>query len=80
MRKETGEELGWGFDRNKLVEYIMNACMTPQGGFGFEGNPEAHSGLTYCAVASLKMLDVDLDQKMWLGLVEFCVMRQSGGF
>jgi prenyltransferase beta subunit len=81
IKKETDEEaVSWGFDRSRLVDYIMNKCKTPQGGFGFEGNPESHSGLTYCAVASLKMLGVELEAHVWLEIVDFCLMRQNGGF
>lgn len=61
LKSETGVEAPWGFDRSKLINYIVK-CRTIQGGFGFDGNPEAHSGLTYCAVAALKMLGFQLDR------------------
>jgi len=55
LKNEKGIIAEWGFDTQKLIEFILK-CRTVQGGFGFENNPEAHSGLTYCAVASLNIL------------------------
>lgn len=44
-----------GFDKNSLANYI-NKCRSGSG-FGNVTNWESHSGLTYCAVASLTMLE-----------------------
>lgn len=78
--KKQGQELTDSIDVGKLTHFLLERIHTAQGGFGFEGNPESHSGLTYCAVASLKMLGVTLDRDVWAGIVDYCAFRQTGGF
>jgi prenyltransferase beta subunit len=60
-----------------LVANICD-CQTHEGGFsGSPHTPEAHSGMTYCAVASLKLLD-RLDSIRSIDrLVEYLVGRVS---
>ena len=50
----------YGFDRQRLVDFILGRCLGYGGGFTFAGNFESHSGLTYCALATLKLLDYEL--------------------
>ena len=44
------------------------------GGYGNENNYESHSGLTYCAVASLIMLGSE-DRICKNRVLEFCILR-----
>lgn len=62
-----------GYSVPKLLTYI-DSCRSYAGGFGDPSNFEAHSGMTYCAVASLKLLKSFeiTDQR---DLVEFLVLR-----
>jgi prenyltransferase beta subunit len=68
-----------GFDEQKLKNFVLSS-QNYAGGFGDPYNCESHAGLTYCAVACLKLLgDSYIDQRV----TEFCVMRQQdslGGF
>lgn len=49
-------DLKVGYDITKLVEYLQT-CRSFTGGFGDTNNYESHSGLTYCAVSALKLLN-----------------------
>ena len=60
-----------GFDKHLLANYI-NQCRSGSG-FGSIKNWESHSGLTYCAVAALTMLEQPVLNKEQL--LEFLVMR-----
>lgn len=42
-----------------MGKFILT-CQNPDGGFGLRPYLESHSGATYCAVASLKMLGIPL--------------------
>ena len=44
-----------GFDKEKAIQYMIK-CQSYSGGFGWTVSSEAHSALTYCVVASLKMM------------------------
>lgn len=70
-RKELVEYIG--FDEKKLINYI-ESCRTFEGGYGDALNFESHAGLTYCAVAQLKLLgqpQVAYPER----LINFCVSR-----
>ena len=45
-----------GVDKEKAIEYLLN-CQDYAGGFGWATGTESHSGLTYCVVVSLKMMN-----------------------
>ncbi|KAL8463135.1 hypothetical protein ACS0TY_033967 [Phlomoides rotata] len=45
-----------GMNREKAKEYIRN-CQSYDGGFGLIPGSESHGGATYCAVASLKLME-----------------------
>ncbi|CCC68666.1 hypothetical protein NCAS_0B05820 [Naumovozyma castellii] len=58
-----------------VVEYLVK-CQTYEGGFGgCSHEDEAHGGYTFCAVASLAILD-KLDEINMEKLMEWCSMRQ----
>eukprot|EP00831_Metopus_contortus_P065030 TRINITY_DN58143_c0_g1_i1.p1 TRINITY_DN58143_c0_g1~~TRINITY_DN58143_c0_g1_i1.p1 ORF type:complete len:402 (+),score=62.14 TRINITY_DN58143_c0_g1_i1:36-1208(+) len=63
-----------GIDRKLCTKYLTR-CQKYEGGFGWADDTESHSGLTYCAVAALDMMDerssiLDFDK-----LAEYCFMR-----
>lgn len=68
-----------GLDEQKLKDFVY-LSKNYGGGYGDPFNFESHAGLTYCAVACLKLLgESKIDEKV----IEFCVMRQQenlGGF
>lgn len=49
------EQADTPFDSDKLIDYILN-CQAISGGFGESPLREPHSGLNYCAVATLELL------------------------
>ena len=69
------KEIDYGFDREKVANYILSECVGYQGGFGYAGNPESHAGLTYCALGTLYMIDWKLTRIQWERCLEFCVMN-----
>ena len=52
--ESTGDEYV-PFDIDRLIDYILN-CQSFEGGFGESPLREPHSGLNYCAVATLDLL------------------------
>lgn len=63
-----------GYDEKQLVNYV-ESCRTFGGGYGDAFNFESHAGLTYCAVAQLKLLGqkrIEHPERV----IEFCVSRQ----
>ena len=61
-----------GFNIEKLKSFVRSS-QNYGGGYGDPFNFESHAGLTYCAVACLKLLGEDQhDDKV----IEFCMMRQ----
>uniref|UniRef100_A0A0K0EKE7 Protein geranylgeranyltransferase type I n=1 Tax=Strongyloides stercoralis TaxID=6248 RepID=A0A0K0EKE7_STRER len=76
-------------DKNKIVEFIKK-CKSFHGGFGMRPGLEAHSGSTFCAIASLKLLGMLTPSIIEEGkcltkadieeTVRFCVTRQIVGF
>jgi geranylgeranyl transferase type-1 subunit beta len=64
---------------NKFFFFILK---TYEGSFGQNPEAEAHGGSTFCAVASLFLMDrLDvLTEKERGRLAEWCINRQSKGF
>ena len=50
--------------------------MAYSGGFSGLNNYESHSGLTYCAIAALKLIDAELSVYDYEKTIEFLVQRQ----
>ena len=67
-----------GIDIVKTKNYILS-CQNYDGGFGIQKNLESHGGTTYCAIASLKLLD-KLDEMNKSGAIHWLVSRQDFGF
>uniref|UniRef100_A0A0N5B8Q8 Protein geranylgeranyltransferase type I n=1 Tax=Strongyloides papillosus TaxID=174720 RepID=A0A0N5B8Q8_STREA len=76
-------------NKNKIIDFIKQ-CKSFHGGFGMRPGLEAHSGSTFCAIASLKLLGmltpsiieegnclnkIDIEET-----VRFCISRQIIGF
>ncbi|RWS28199.1 geranylgeranyl transferase type-1 subunit beta-like protein [Leptotrombidium deliense] len=67
-----------GVDIEKTCGYISY-----EGGFGLLPGCEAHGGSTYCAVASLSLMDKlhsALDAEQIKSLIRWCLMKQISGF
>ncbi|XP_073243213.1 geranylgeranyl transferase type-1 subunit beta-like [Porites lutea] len=71
-----------GLDTSKLVEYIRKS-MSYEYGFGQGPSLEAHGGSTFCAVASLVLMN-QLDSSLVADELEqikrWCLFRQKSGF
>jgi geranylgeranyl transferase type-1 subunit beta len=70
-----------GIDIPKVVEYIKR-CRAYDGAIALIPNQEGHGGSTYCAVASLVLmnqLDQVMDDKWKSDLIYWCVHRQVRG-
>lgn len=52
---ESNQERTPSFDEQKLVSYILD-CQDYSGGFGESPLREPHSGLNYCAIATLELM------------------------
>jgi geranylgeranyl transferase type-1 subunit beta len=57
MLRKVLKTTDYGFDREKLGSYVVNTCIGIQGGFTYDTNFESHAGLTYCALATLEMIE-----------------------
>ncbi|RWS13653.1 geranylgeranyl transferase type-1 subunit beta-like protein [Dinothrombium tinctorium] len=71
-----------GIDIDKTVTFIKK-CLSYEGGFGLRPGCEAHGGSTYCAVASLSLMDklnFALDKSEIKSIIRWCVMKQVSGF
>ncbi|KAK7481336.1 hypothetical protein BaRGS_00027416 [Batillaria attramentaria] len=71
-----------GINRAKTVEYISSS-VTYEGAMGQGPGGEAHGGPTFCAVASLCLmdrLDSALSPRQQEQLKRWCVFRQESGF
>lgn len=68
-------------DQDRAVSYILS-CITYEGGFALAPGAEAHGGSTYCAIASLALMDrlTELDDSSLNTLISWCLHRQVGGF
>lgn len=70
---------------SKIAEHVVEhvvSCQNPDGGFGAEPFSESHGGYTYCAIASLVMLNAEKQCNLVKAL-EWCLNRQmsvEGGF
>ncbi|CAF1294637.1 unnamed protein product [Didymodactylos carnosus] len=71
-----------GINTDTCTDYIKN-CLTYEGAFGQVPGAEAHGGSTFCAIASLYLMnrlhDVVHDKKQ-SQLVQWLLNRQSEGF
>ena len=70
-----------GVSIDKAVEYIRQ-CRSFDGAFALLPGQEGHGGSTFCAVASLVLmqkLDDVLDDEWRKDLIQWCVSRQVGG-
>ncbi|CDR99182.1 related to Type I protein geranylgeranyltransferase beta subunit [Sporisorium scitamineum] len=55
----------WGsVDKRKAREYL-EGCQRYDGGFGASKLHEAHSGMTYCCIAGLRLLAADNTASLW---------------
>ncbi|VDO03528.1 unnamed protein product [Rodentolepis nana] len=68
-----------------IFEKFMMECLTYEGAFGSSPKLEAHAGITYCVLASLKLMN-RLDKVFPVGsferqkLINWLLSRQNGGF
>jgi geranylgeranyl transferase type-1 subunit beta len=68
-----------GVDTNRTVEYIQR-CRSYDGSIGMVPGMEGHGGSTFCAVASLVLMDTldeVIDPKWKNDLTYWCVQRQQ---
>ena len=68
-------------NKEKATDYIRS-CRSYDGAFALLPHQEGHGGSTFCAVASLVLMDTleeGLTDDWKETLVEWCVMRQNGG-
>ncbi len=63
-----------GVDTEKAIGYLLS-CQHFDGGFGWEAGTESHSGLTYCVVAALKMMNGLKQVRDYEGLVRYLSAR-----
>ncbi|WAR28678.1 PGTB1-like protein [Mya arenaria] len=71
-----------GMDTDKASQYIVKS-LSYEGGIGQGPDLEAHGGSTFCAVASLKLMDRlhnDLTDGQMNNLQRWCLFRQLSGF
>lgn len=65
-------------DETQIIDYI-NKCQTYESGFSWMMFGESHSGLSYCALASLLLLNSPLEFNREI-YIETLIKRQCGGF
>lgn len=65
----------------KATNYLLS-CLTYEGAFGQNPGSEAHGGSTFCAVASLSLMNQldSLSEQQAARLKEWCLNRQTTGF
>ncbi len=70
-----------GVDKESMLDYIMKS-LTYEGAFAQGPDLEAHGGSTYCALASLAILDKleALDEAVREKCLRWCVLRLEEGF
>ncbi|XP_027196291.2 geranylgeranyl transferase type-1 subunit beta [Dermatophagoides pteronyssinus] len=69
-------------NRDTMIAHIKS-CQSYENAFGQTIDAEAHAGSTYCAIASLKLMDQlnkVYDQRKRQTIVEWCLNRQVSGF
>lgn len=59
----------------ELIEFILRA-LNDMGGFGNLAMSESHLGYTYCALATLKLLDFDFSKINWDNTINWILHRQ----
>ena len=71
----------YSFDEQKMVNGLKNLCEGLSGGFSNNPNLESHCGLSYCALAALKLLGQKLEVHEYERTIDFLASRQQeGGF
>ena len=70
-----------GINVDKVYDYIIS-CITYEGGISLIPGAEAHGGSTYCATASLALMNrlQCLDTTQRCNLIHWCHQRQSDGY
>lgn len=71
-----------GIDKSKAIDYIVKS-ISYDGGIGQGPGLESHAGSTFCAVASLYLMNElhnTLSKEQLNKLRTWCLMRQDGGF
>jgi len=68
-----------GFDRERTVKYIVDS-QSYDGGIGLYPDAEGHGGPTYCAIASLALLNRLQDLSDLPGLIKWCLKCQGSGY
>jgi len=68
-----------GINKDRVISYIR-ASQSYDYGIGQGPGQESHGGSTYCAVASLHLMDRMEDLPNKEGLIHWCVERQQTGF
>ncbi|XP_056148047.1 geranylgeranyl transferase type-1 subunit beta [Lampris incognitus] len=71
-----------GMDIRKAIEYIRKS-MSYDNGIGQGAGLESHGGSTFCAIASLRLmnhLEETLSQRELDRIRRWCIMRQQNGF
>jgi geranylgeranyl transferase type-1 subunit beta len=61
-------------NKNKVKSYI-ESCLNYDGGYGLRPFCESHAGALYCAIASYRLLGLEIPSKK--KTLEFLVNRQS---
>lgn len=61
MTEEERKQRDTDIDVDSCIQYILRS-MNDSGGFSSDGWTEPHSGLTFCAIASLKLLGYDFSR------------------
>lgn len=66
-------------NKEKLIQFILKN-ISYEGGFGINQNNESHLGLTFCALASLKLLNYSFDENFskFKKMLSWLVKRQVG--
>ena len=65
----------YSFDQKKVISGLKEECEGLSGGFSTSPNYESHSGLTYCALAALKLLGQKLTVYEFERTIDFLVAR-----
>lgn len=70
-----------GLDKERAFNFLIS-CLTYEGAFGQNPEAEAHGGSTFCAVASLNLMNClnKLSEAQLDRLVNWCLNRQTSGF
>lgn len=72
----------WSAVNKDLATSYLLSCLTYEGAFGQNPGSEAHGGSTFCAVASLFLMNKldSLSEAQYHRLQQWCMNRQTTGF